>query len=836
MPIRPPALDDRQFDDLVAELLARIPAHTPEWTNPRVGDPGRTLIDLFAWLGDALLYRANLIPERQRLAFMRLLGQPLRPARPARGLVTVSMSASGSQAPCALRANASFSGPVPFEARDEFTVLPVTAAVFYKRLATAEDQVDPSLRQALATVHNHGAPVTLYLTTPLFTEGQPESGGVDVFGQSSDRGVWLALLAPQVKPEDQSKTTDHAREALVASPTGASHLLNIGFVPALPKKPDVVPALEEANSAQTKAPSIDIVPAGPAGEVPGSTPVRAQVPHIWEITVNTANQKPDADHPWQPQYATLEEVADGTQGLTRAGIVRLALPRSKILHAPENNVRNDLNAGVGDRPPRLDDAGLASRLVAWIRLRPRPQQTSSRPSALQFTFDPGAATAFDAPQLPNTAAASIGEVEHLWVTWLGINAVAVEQLVTRSDQIIGESSGSADQAFQLPVGSVEPETLLIAVEEPSGWQPWQRVDDLAALERDAMAARDARVYQLDPEAGIIHFGDGVRGRVPAVGARILVRQVRSGGGTAGNLPAGTLKKIAARTQTGLDAPTLVVAQPLPMTGGAEAETLAGAERRIPALFRHRERAVTPEDYNALARETPGVAVGRVELLPRFKPQQRFFNVPGVVSVMVLPDAPLSPAPNPRADRPFLEAVHSWLDARRPLGTELYVIGCEYVPVAVGVAVSVADGTAQDATLRAVREALVRSLWPLAGGGFDGKGWRLARTLSNRELAVEVARVPGVSEVNGINLFSRQNDLSWKSLGDARDGKEQNLTLCEWQLPELLAVVTTVGSDAPLSLESSGSPTSPDGGGTPTNPFADPSAVAVPVMPDICRVC
>ena len=91
MPIRPPALDDRSFEDLVNELVARIPAHTPEWTNPRPGDPGRTLIELFAWLGDALLYRANLIPERQRLAFLRLLGAPLRPARPARGMVTVSL-------------------------------------------------------------------------------------------------------------------------------------------------------------------------------------------------------------------------------------------------------------------------------------------------------------------------------------------------------------------------------------------------------------------------------------------------------------------------------------------------------------------------------------------------------------------------------------------------------------------------------------------------------------------------------------------------------------------------------------------------------------------------
>src|SRR5204863_7006230 len=89
MPSRPPTRDDCSFDDPVSEALARIPAHTPEWTNPRLGDPGRTLIELFAWLTDTLLYRVNLIPERQRLSFLRLLGVQMRPAVPARGVLTV---------------------------------------------------------------------------------------------------------------------------------------------------------------------------------------------------------------------------------------------------------------------------------------------------------------------------------------------------------------------------------------------------------------------------------------------------------------------------------------------------------------------------------------------------------------------------------------------------------------------------------------------------------------------------------------------------------------------------------------------------------------------------
>src|SRR5689334_10088247 len=133
MPIRPPALDDRSFNDLVEELLSRIPAHTPEWTNPRPGDPGRTLIELFAWLGDTLLYRANLIPERQRLAFLRLLGQPLRPAMPARGLVQVSIDDPAATAITVLPQRHPIAKPAHFELDTELPVLPIEGRCYIKR-------------------------------------------------------------------------------------------------------------------------------------------------------------------------------------------------------------------------------------------------------------------------------------------------------------------------------------------------------------------------------------------------------------------------------------------------------------------------------------------------------------------------------------------------------------------------------------------------------------------------------------------------------------------------------------------------------------------------------
>ncbi|MDB6151407.1 MAG: hypothetical protein JWQ44_2855 [Chthoniobacter sp.] len=798
MPIRPPALDDRRYEDLVAELVARIPAHTPEWTNHRAGDPGRTLIELFAWLGDALLYRANLIPERQRLAFLRLLGQPLRAARPARGLITVSLKENKPLAAHAIRPPASVSGAVPFEARDEFTVLPVTGAAFYKRPARLGEVGDDVL-MALGELHrgstgNTNGRVKGYVTTPLFTEGRPAHGGFDIVADTADRSLWIALFAPKaIAPATQLATNERVREALGQSATGGRPLLNIGFVPAL----DITDALAPAAA-------------------------RARVPHVWEMPIKPTGKTFDETTRWEPAYLALDEVADSTAGLTRAGVVRLALPRPSIIHAPENDVRIDDSAGVGDHPPRLDDEALAARLVTWIRLRPTPAPREVAPET-QFVTNQSAETLHSSQ---TGAVRNVREVEHLRLVWADVNAVQIEQLITQTNIILGESTGAADQEFQLPFGGIEAETFRLEVEEESGWKTWQRVDDLATLERDAAASRDARAYELDSSDGSLRFGDGIRGRVPPLGRRIRAAKVRAGGGEAGNLPAGTIKAIAATTLTGLDVgKDFVVAQPLALTGGAEAETLAEAEKRIPARLRHRERAVTADDYRTLATETPGVAVGRVELLPRFKPQQRHSDIPGVVTVMALPERPLAPAPNPRADRPFLERIHAWLEPRRPLGVELYVIGCEYVPIAVSVAVTVGESAAPETTLQAVKEALVRVLWPLPGGGFNRRGWPLGHPLSNRELDVEVSRVEGVSEVAGLNLFTKNRASgAWEAVDDSRNGREQNVRLERWQLPELLAV-TAIADDAATGA--------PELNEWSINPAADRDAVAVPVVPDLC---
>src|SRR5438552_6092085 len=73
MPLQLPNLDDRRYADLVEEALRLIPTYEPEWTNHNPSDPGITLIELFAFLSEMLLYRLNRVTAANILSFLKLL-------------------------------------------------------------------------------------------------------------------------------------------------------------------------------------------------------------------------------------------------------------------------------------------------------------------------------------------------------------------------------------------------------------------------------------------------------------------------------------------------------------------------------------------------------------------------------------------------------------------------------------------------------------------------------------------------------------------------------------------------------------------------------------------
>ncbi|MGB8818845.1 MAG: putative baseplate assembly protein [Rhizobiaceae bacterium] len=715
------SLADLSAEDLSAEMVRRIEAHTPEWKNVQPGDPGRTLIDLFAWMGETILYRANLTPRRMRLEFLNLLNLKQRPAEPARGMLQLLPKVPSKARPTFVASGTRANGLVPFEVLSAATVQPFEGAAFIKRRLGEAERAD--LAEVLASLTDvYG--VTLaepYATERLFGPGDmARENGTDPLADSIDQTLWIGLFCGDASAA--------ARAAAIAALDAQPCLLNIGVIPRLS-----LPDLE--------------------------TPPPAGID--WSIATRGAE-------PGEVAYLDLAIDDDRTRGLTAEGTLRLVLPRADMVYAPPNDLASEIDAGVGNRPPRLDDPALAARLIGWLRLH---------------SPDPAA-------RLP--------------LSWAGINSVMVDQRETHAGISLGVASGQAGQRFRLPGRDIDAESVVLSVAEPGGqFLPWDAVSDLGA------AGRDDRVFELEAEAGEVMFGDGLTGRLLPAGARVRLDRLRAGGGVAGNLGPGSLTKI--------EMPGLLAHQPAAFHGGVAAETLEAAEKRVGAMLSHRNRCITEDDYRAIAAE---LGLARVEVLPGFRPYQRRGGSPGVVSIMVLPDQVLRRAPNPRADRRILEQVHAHLDPRRPLATELYVISPDYRGIGLTIGITLREGFAREEVVRAVKERMFSVLWPLAGGGMDSAGWTLGAQVRSLELQVEAARVPGVATVLGVNLFAASN-TGLTLLPRQPGSMAQNLTLDEWQLPELLAIdVSSDGSMPATTLSLSQSST-----GT--------GAIGVPVVPEVC---
>src|SRR5207247_1502089 len=84
---------------------------------------------------------------------------------------------------------------------------------------------------------------------------------------------------------------------------------------------------------------------------------------------------------------------------------------------------------------------------------------------------------------------------------------------------------------------------------------------------------------------------------------------RSGGGAAGDQAARAINQL----KTSI--PFIATAtNPIASDGGSGAESVAAVEKRGPQMLKHRDRAVTPKDFEWLARQAVSTRVARAKCL------------------------------------------------------------------------------------------------------------------------------------------------------------------------------------------------------------------------------
>src|SRR5438874_5220897 len=192
MPLQIPAIDDRRYQDLRDDALARIPVHNPEWTNFNRSDPGVTLLELFAFLTESIIYRANQIPERNRVKFLSLVGLPRAGASSARGVITVS-NTRGAPEPVPLSGGFEVrAGNVPFAAERGLDVLPVEGVPMFKDKVEDPPQNVIDYHKQLYASYQGAYPalsdLALYETTTL----DPLNPDGVTLSSTADGSLWIA--------------------------------------------------------------------------------------------------------------------------------------------------------------------------------------------------------------------------------------------------------------------------------------------------------------------------------------------------------------------------------------------------------------------------------------------------------------------------------------------------------------------------------------------------------------------------------------------------------------------------------------------------------------------
>jgi len=703
-----PILDNRSFAQLRDELVRRIPSYAPEWTDHNESDPGIALLELFAYLGESLIYRFNQIPDTTRIEFLRLLGVRPRPALPSRVLLAAATDdPKGVQV---LQGSEARAGSVPFQTEDEVYVWPLEVIGVVKTpVATDPDALSDSDADALSRAGViDPADGQFYQSVVLGADPLATDAPTIEVSAQADSALWIALLGK-------------ARTDLTEL---ANHVLFLGI--AFDETIELPVTLQPA--AQYRSTGLDEDPP----------------PMLWRIW-----NGPDADQP----LSELNVLRDTTKGMATTGVVELAMPETMPA------VAGVVSSGDADSPPPLNDDKLAARVVGWLQVS-RPQ-----------TADIGNA---------------IGRVR-----WVGSNAVSAVQSRAAAAELLGTGTGDAGQTYPLSHSPVIAGSAKIEVEEPTGWTRWQEVDDFIA------STPADRHYTVDYDAGTVSFG---RGLVPQLGERIRALGYRYGGGTAGNVPA---KAVTALAASG----SITVSNPLPAAGGADRVPLPDALDAIPAEVHRHDRAVIAEDFADLARAVSGVA--RAEPLPLFHPDSPAEEAAGVVSVMVFPTSDLRNPDAPVPDLRLLRQVSAYLDERRLITTELYVVPPVYVPISVSVGVVVRTGYQVDAVRRWVELILKQYLSPVPPAGPDGNGWPLGRTVRRAELEAVAVQVEGVDYLEGLILAA-------VSSGTATE--QELIELQRWQLPAVVDVSVVAGPPLPP--------------GTAYQP-APPPKVLVPLPPEVC---
>ena len=346
------------------------------------------------------------------------------------------------------------------------------------------------------------------------------------------------------------------------------------------------------------------------------------------------------------------------------------------------------------------------------------------------------------------------------------NSTWALQAGTIKDEILGSSDGEPNQAFSFlkfpvlggeeirvreTVSEEEKQALIVAlgdnaifeVKDEKGkvtetWVLWTEVPDFF----DSVA--ESRHYNLDRATGQVEFGDGENGMIPPGGDdNIKAFSYQAGGGKQGNVKTGEIKSLKSAVG-GVDK----VSNHVAADGGADTATLDEMLEIGPAMISHRNRAVTVEDFEWLAKQASRKVV-KVRCLSNTNNKMQ--TEIGWVKVIIVPDS-LDAKPFPSLE--LRKIVQRYLESHSAntlsYAKHIYIDGPSYLDVDVSVDVFVDSIDVASEVEREVRRKLNAFFHPLTGGP-EGFGWDFGRDVSASDFYALLENIDGVDHVENLRF-------------------------------------------------------------------------------------
>jgi hypothetical protein len=687
-----PSLDNQTYKDIVDSAQKSIARIMPLWTDHNAHDPGMTLVELFAWLKEMQQYHLDQIPESGRMKFLKLLGVQPKDVESALAYMVFSQGDQDIRLPAGAKLS---SHHLIFETAESHTLPQARIS----KLISVHGQKTLDLMPLLQDQDQD-------LAWPVFGD-PPESGACLYIGFHWPLPVHtrLSLFFESSYPRGVRRNPVTDADLFIPLSTLSWEYLDFHhqYTPLNIRRDETYGLIQSGRLLF---------------QLPG-------------------RMAPDADGVYWIRCRLIEPFFDIPPYLTRVRnnmlpviqqntlVTHRTVPLKQTL--PSNLTLNHWMAVYGRSHIQIQD-----QQGRWLGPLSCALTQDALKQRLSITIDAGRS-----PLSPE-------QIYGLRV----ISCLPEYESACRP----GHSTGLPLQTFPLAAASVKKDGFRLQIGYPLdshhfAFEDWEQVQDWDA------SSPLSRHYLLDSAGGYVSFGDGIRGLIPPKGALIQIISLATCQGKEGNVKNGEINRLV-KSQP-LSKP-LQAYNPAHAFGGRDPESLEESFLRFHQDMLRPDRAVTLADYEALAWETPGLALRKIKLIPSYRPGLSGYPENKAKNHVTLVVAPFSAA--------IASNVLQYLNRRRLITTQIHVLAPEYLPLDIYAEIRVKPY--DPSAVLHIENALKHFLDPMEGGS-QGHGWQFGQGVGYEEVYRFMDALEWVDHIYSLNLNCRGNGVVQTTRGDLR---------------------------------------------------------------------